>query len=329
MVNLTDIAREVGVSVSTVSRVLNNTAPISEATRRRVFDAAKHLGYNKRPMDALPDDNNNAVGIVIPDMMSDYYTGVVNSLTEQFLTKKLSAILSVSRFDPEEAIRAVRMLYNCRVKCLLIIIDDCEEVSERLIQVVRLTHLPTMFITGTYISEMDFDCLYIDEERGNAMAVEHLLHRGYTHIGFLGETFTVNRRDVFFRTMQRFGMPVDPDFVRMGEERAERGGYLRMKEILALRGLPDAVFASYDQMAIGAIHAIREAGLRIPQDIAVIGFDGIASSGYIEGGLTTISCPYEDMASIAMRILLKRMEAPYSQPQQVAIKPILSVRRTT
>lgn len=265
----------------------------------------------------------------MPDMMSDYYARFLHAVVEEFGRKNLSALISISHFNPEEAILAVKQMYCCKVKCLLIIIDDCEVVSEKLLTVVRDTHLPVMFITASYISDMDFDCLYVDEMRSSVMAVEHLLHRGYTDLAFVGELYTANRRDVFLKTMRRFNMPVRPELIRIGAERAELGGYLRTKELLSLQKLPDAIYASYDQMAVGVIHAIREAGLRIPQDIAVIGSTGMPLSSYIEGGLTTVTSPLNEMVSIAVRILVRRIEMPYSQPQQIAIKPILSVRATT
>lgn len=102
-----------------------------------------------------------------------------------------------------------------------------------------------------------------------------------------------------------------------------------MKELLALPNPPDAVFCSYDQMAIGAIHAIREAGKKIPEDIAVIGFDDIAVSAYVEGGITTVANPYEDMLSIAVDVLTKREKNIHSSRQQIALQPKLIVRSTT
>lgn len=107
------------------------------------------------------------------------------------------------------------------------------------------------------------------------------------------------------------------------------GGYLRMKELLGMEERPDAVFAGYDQMAIGAIHAIREAGLSVPRDIAVMGFDDITVARFVEGGVTTIANPSEDLVSIAVNILLKRMEAPNRARQQIALRPRLVIRRTT
>jgi len=129
--------------------------------------------------------------------------------------------------------------------------------------------------------------------------------------------------------MKLQGMKVDPQLICVGPERAESGGYLRTKELLSLENPPDAVFCCYDQMAIGAIHALRESGLRIPEDMAVMGFDNLTSSKYIEGGITTIANPYEDMLSVAVNILTKRTKNPQMSQQQIALRPNLVVRHTT
>ena len=288
MVNLEDIAREAGVSASTVSRALNGKSSISEETRRRVMLAAEQLQYRKRAYTTSTVRLQNIAGIVIPDMTSDYYTRLLHTINLRFLQKGFSTLCRVTNFDPEQTVQAVGHMARIRVACLLIIMDDTEVISGELLDAVRMTCLPTMFITSRYISSLDVDCLFVDEERGNTMAVEHLLHRGYRKIGFIGETNTRNRYDFFQKVMRRYDVPVNASFVGIGRERGEEGGYLRMREILSRVDLPDAIYASYDQMAIGALHAIGEAGLRTPGHIAVIGFDDIPTARYIAGGLTTI-----------------------------------------
>lgn len=329
MTSLEDVAREAGVSASTVSRVLNGSSAISEETRRRVLQAAERLQYRKRPYAAGATRLQNVAGIIAPDMTSDYYTRMLHTLNDRFRQKDYSAMFAVTNFDPEQTVRAVEQMSRIRVSCLLVILDDTEAISQKLVNAVKLTGLPAMFITSKYSPTLDVDCLFVDEERGNTMAVEHLLHRGYQRIGFVGETNTRNRADFFLKIMKQYGVPVNPSFLRVGRERGEEGGYLRMRELLSMRELPDAIYASYDQMAIGAIHAIGESGLRVPQDIAVIGFDDIAIARYVAGGLTTIGTPFEDMAAICVRILLHRIGQPFGPPQQVAIKPSLIVRATT
>ena len=329
MATLEDIAREANVSVSTVSRVLNGKASINEETRRRVMAAAESLRYHKRTYTTVDSRIQNVAGVIIPDMTSDYYARLLHTLCEKFRQKNFSVLSSITNFDQDETVRAVRRMSQIRVSCLLIIIDDTEVISQKLIDAVRLSSLPTMLITSKYISSLDVDCLFVDEERGNTMAVEHLLHRGYRNIGFIGEYNTRNRCDCFLKVMKQYNMPVNPAFVCIGQHRGEEGGYLRMREILSRMELPDAIYAGYDQMAIGAIHAIGESGLRVPGDIAVIGFDDIPSARYVAGGITTIGTPFDDMAAIVVRILMHRIDQPFGQPQQVAIKPTLIVRATT
>ena len=329
MATLDDIAREARVSASTVSRVLNGSASISEETRQRVLQAAERLQYRKRAYTTSASRMQKVAGVIIPDMTSDYYARLLHTINARFQQKDFSVVCAITNFDPEQTIHAVNHMSQIRVSCLLIIMDDTEVISRRLLDAVRLTGLPTMFITSKYIPTLDVDCLFVDEERGNTMAVEHLLHRGYRRIGFIGETNTRNRCDFFLKVMKRYDVPVNSAFVRIAQERGEEGGYLRMKEVLALVDIPDAIYASYDQMAIGAIHAIHESGLRVPGDIAVIGFDDIPTAKYVAGGITTIGTPFDEMAAIAVRILLHRISQPFGQPQQVAIKPSLIVRATT
>jgi len=159
--------------------------------------------------------------------------------------------------------------------------------------------------------------------------VQHLQQRGYRRIGFIGEKMTANRLTIFKQAMKLQGLEPEAHFIITGQERGEYGGYLRMKELLSQKELPDAVFCSYDTMAIGAIHALREKGMRIPEDMAVIGFDNISVSQYVEGGITTIANPYDDMISIAIKVLTKRENNDQSTRQQIALRPKLIVRSTT
>ena len=213
LANLDDIAREAKVSASTVSRVLNGRASISEETRRRVMLAAEQLQYRKRPYTSGASRAQNTVGVIIPDMTSDYYTRLLHTINESFQAKNFHVLSAISDFDPERTIRAVEQMTRIRVCCLLIILDDTEVISGKLVDAVRLSSLPAMFITSRYISSLDVDCLFVDEERGNTMAVEHLLHRGYRRIGFIGEDNTRNRCDFFLKVMKRYGVPVNSSFV--------------------------------------------------------------------------------------------------------------------
>ena len=326
---LKDIADATGVSISTVSRVLNGNAPISEETRRKVLETASQMNYHKRFDGKILSRLQNMAGFILPDTESAYYGRLQHAISECFFENNLDVISIATCFSHERTIRAIEHMSQIHVKCIVILLDYVETIPKNILDAVHLTNIPTLFIVAQYMPEFDYDCLYVDEKRGNTMAVDHLVHRGYRRIGFIGEYKTRNRCDIFLNVMKQYAIPVNRAFVRVGEIAGERGGYLLMRDVLSLKEIPDAVFCSYDQMAVGVIHAIYESGLRVPEDIAVIAFDDIPTAQYFAGGITTIATPFEDMASIAVRFLMKRIAQPFGQPQQVAIKPSLIIRATT
>jgi DNA-binding LacI/PurR family transcriptional regulator len=329
MANLKDIAAMVGVSVSTVSRALHNSSRISSETKQKVFRIANSLGYTKHKEKNIVIQKWDHVGLIVPELLSQYYAQLVHLANENFAKYQLSTVIKITNFKEETMIRNIKSFSDLDVKGLLIIVDDSEEISDEVLSAVANIKLPVMFITSKYFSHLDYDSLYIDERRGITMALEYLIDKGYRRIGFIGEKQTLGRFRVYKEVMEKFNLPVEQSFVKIGRKRAEKGGYLCMKEILNQKEHPDAVFASYDHMAIGALFAVEEAGLHVPENVAILGFDDIISAQYVHKGLTTIKNPYEDMMNIAVRVLIKRIERPDSAPQQIALKPSIVIRGTT
>ncbi|MDD3818875.1 MAG: LacI family DNA-binding transcriptional regulator [Actinomycetota bacterium] len=329
MAILKDIAEKAGVSVSTASRALQNDPRISVNTKNKVTEVASLLGYAKHKNKNIPNKNWDSAGLIVPEVISGYYAQLVHYANDNFAKNELLTVIKITNFKKDTMIRHIKSFAKNQVRCLIIIVDDSEELSDDVFSAVSLIKVPIMFITSKYISKLDYDNLYVDEHRGITMGLEHLIQKGYKQIGFIGEDQTLGRYHVYNKVMQSFGMHINKDFIKISKKRAEEGGYYCMKEILKQNRYPDAIFASYDSMAIGAIHAIEEASLRIPEDIAILGFDDILISKYISRGLTTIKNPCKDMISIATRVLLKRIEQPNLTPQQIALKPLLVVRGTT
>lgn len=329
MVVLRDIAEKADVSVSTVSRALQNDERISKSTKQKIFKIANTLGYTKHKTKNKSDQNWDMVGLNVPEVLSQYYSQLVHLAIDNLTEQHLSTIIKITNFKQDAMIRNIKSFDRLNVKCMLIIVDDSEEINEDILSAVETIKTPIMFLTSKYIANLDYDNLYVDEDRGITMALEYLIDRGYKKIGFVGEEQTLGRYRVYQQVMERFDLPVVDDYIKISKKRAEEGGYYCMQEILTQEDYPEAVFASYDHMAIGAIHAIQEAGLRIPEDIAILGFDDIFSARYIHKGLTTIKNPYEDMMNIAVRVLMKRIEEPDSAPQQIALRPSIVIRGTT
>ena len=329
MANLKDIAQKLGVSVSTVSRGLNGGKEISREMTEKILKAADELGYTLQGRGGRATPDWNSAGIIVPEVASEYYARLVHKAKDFLAAKGYSRIMKLTDFKAAELLDAINTMSRIHVKCLLVVMDTEENMSDQLISAMHRSGLPIMLITSKYYPLLEFDCIHLDEYSGIIMGVQHLQKRGYQRIACISDRISLSRVTVFKQAMKLQGMKVDPQLICVGPERAESGGYLRTKELLSLENPPDAVFCCYDQMAIGAIHALRESGLRIPEDMAVMGFDNLTSSKYIEGGITTIANPYEDMLSVAVNILTKRTKNPQMSQQQIALRPNLVVRHTT
>lgn len=327
MVTLKDIAQKVGVNTSTVSRALNDSPSISEEMREKICQAAQEMGYSLRGRGGREMPEWCAVGLIIPEATSEYYSKLAHLTQDRLAQRGYSCMIQLTNFSSASLLSAIHAMARIRVKCLLIVLDAEETVSDKVMDAIHRSGLPVMLVTSDYLPKIDVDCIHFDENIGMRAGVEHLVQQGYQRIAFLGERMTESRCIAFEQAMEEKGLPTR--LVAVGKERGELGGYLRMKELLGMQERPDAVFAGYDLMAIGAIHALHEAGLSVPGDVAVMGFDDCTVARYVEGGITTIANPSEDLVSIAVNILLKRMQAPNRARQQIALRPRLIIRKTT
>ena len=328
--NLTDVAKVAGVSTATASRVFNDDPRISDETKRKVYDAARAIGYAKpvRTEEPVIQTWGN-IGLIVPEVISGYYARLVHFAVDIFAQHFYSVSIRITNYNNDTALKHANDLCASKIYGLLFIIDDSECLSDEIFTVVAASEKPAFFITGNYIPDNDFDSLFIDDHRGIAMLFEHLVDKGYSSIGFIGERLTLERRTAYLASMELHNMAVVDAFIKTSLFRAEKGGYHAMREILNGKSHPDAIIMGYDQMAIGALKAIREAGLTVPGDIAIAAFDDIIESEYIENGITTVQCPCEDIIAIAFRVLMNRIQDRYSAPQQIALKPKLIIRGTT
>jgi DNA-binding LacI/PurR family transcriptional regulator len=186
-------------------------------------------------------------------------------------------------------------------------------------------------LVDTYENYKDFSSINIDNEYAVRCIVDHLVKLGHREFGFIGDRIvTPHRMQSFQFYLASHGINVDPENIRIGSERYETGGYLRMKEILSGRNIPTAVFAETDNLAIGAMSAAKKMTYRIPEDISIIGFDDIVASSFTEIPLTTMYQPKKKMGQMAARMLIDHIKgATDDKVVQVVLKPELIVRSTT
>lgn len=323
-----EVARKAGVSIATVSRVLNTPERVNETTRTRVHRAIDELGFvPKAEATARARKSQGRIGVLAPFFTFPSFVarfrGVANALSDSPYDLAIYNVDSSSR----RAGLLASLPVTRRVDALIIMalpFDD--EAADRLV-----THdLPTVLIE---YSRSPFSSVRIDDAGGGAMAAQHLLGAGHRRCAFVGDSdvpdYAMHNSDMrlagFRQSLAESGVDLPPEYIACAPHGLEEAR-LSAHTLLDLPTPPTAIFAASDTQAMGVLKAARERGLRVPADLAVIGFDDIDVADYI--GLTTIRQHLEESGRVAVDLLLSRLADP-SRAAQEAWLPLSLVQRET
>lgn len=324
-----DIAEIANVSYATVSRALNNKYGVNEGTRRRILEIAERINYSPNAVArGLKSNRTFTLGLVIPDISNPFFPEVARGVEEQASERGYSVLLCNTDWNLEREEQYLRLLAERRVDGLLI--SPVGAARHAPWQEDIFGELPVVFLANAPV-ETERPYVIIDNTRGGYLATSHLLLQGYERVAFVGAregSGTVDRRLEGYReALAERGVPVDDSLVCLGDFR-EHSGYEAARRLVAGRMCPDAVFAENDLLAVGVIHAVRERGLRVPEDVAVVGFDDIPLAAFPEIDLTTVAQPKEEMGRRAARLLTDAV-AGAGTPSQIMLEPQLLVRGTS
>jgi LacI family transcriptional regulator len=313
-VTLHDIAKRCKVSTATVSAVVNGAEWVSEKTRLRVQRAVTEMGYHPNQYArGLKRREGHAVGVIVSDLTNPFFTQVVRSLSHALHAAGRSLTLCDSDHQHSLGEANLRMLVEGQIVGLVVIGDS---VPEKALQafVKQRAHLPVIAIEREYaLSQVS--CLLVDSELGAFAATRHLVDRGCERIAMITGPSTgagsatygrAQRHEGYLRALDECGRRLDPQLVVEGNFRYESGRNA-MRRLLALPRRPDAVFAANDMMALGAMSVIREAGLSVPDDVALVGFDNVPMTGLMMPGLTTMAMPMNELGDAAARLLEEQL----------------------
>jgi LacI family transcriptional regulator len=304
MANILDVALKAGVSIATVSRVVNKSDhKVNPATREKVLAAIKELDYRPNALaKGLLMKKTMTIGIIIPDISNPYYAEIVRGIQDTADLAGYAVMLHNTDGKQERIIRYIYLLREKSVDGVIFcggIINGYEtlsilkELKERVVVVGR--------------HEVDFPAVMVDNMGGATQAVEHLIALGHRLIGCIGgpdgSPTAVDRLTGYRNALAQNGIALDERLVKRGTWSPE-SGYLLARELLAGPERPTAVFSANDQMAFGVIKAAREMGLNVPQDLAVVGFDNVPPGSYFDPPLTTVEIPMYDIGVATMRMLI-------------------------
>lgn len=307
-VTIYDVAREAGVSMATVSRVVNNNPNVKPQTRKKVFEAIERLGYRPNAVArGLASKKTTTVGVVIPDISNPMYSEVVRGVEDIANMYHYNMILCNSDKKKEKEIRVINTLLEKQVDGLLfmggVITDEHIEAFRNSVPIV---------LCATTDEEKSMPSVDIDHEAAAYDAVKVLIDAGHRNIGMISGNLQdpsngFARYQGYKRAIEEAGIELRESHVRIANYRYE-SGLETMEYFLKLEDRPTAMFVATDEMAIGCIHAIQDAGLRVPEDISVISVDNSRISSMVRPQLSTVAQPMYDIGAVSMRLLTKLMK---------------------
>lgn len=329
MATIREVAERAGVSVTTVSHVVNQTRFVAAETEQRVRDAMQLLNYRPNSLArSLRRGETRTIGLILPDSANPFFAEFARLLEDAAFQQDYSLILCNSNGELEKERRYAEVLFNKQVDGIIFMAagDDPFSLHDLVAQSFPLV------VVDRIVDHIDVDAVITDNALSGRLAAEHLIALGHRRMGIIRGpshvTPSAQRVTGFAQTLEQAGLNLPEELQAVGDFHPE-AGYLAARKLLAASTPPSAIFACNDLMAIGALRAITETGRKVPADISLVGHDDIELASYTRPALTTISQPVENLAETSIRLLLQRIQSPEMDRQQIILPNRLVVRQST
>src|SRR5262245_22309478 len=336
---LVDIANLAGVAPMTVSRVVNDSGYVSRDMREKVERAITELNYHPNGLArSLKRQRTQVVGILLPDIANPFSAELVQGIQETLLPRGYSSFISASERSVQREQAVLRALFDHRVDGIIVATRETKQGNDFLLRLVERDL--RMVVVGRTFNHPQVDRVTADHWKGAYEAVEHLISLGHQRIGFVGVSpingAGLRRYQGYLDALRENHLPIDEKLIVGPATQVGPGystqddGYAGMKKLLALKKRPTAVFARNDFTAMGAICVIRDAGLSIPEDVAIVGFDNVPLAAYTSPPLTTVDQPTKEQGYEAARLLLERVEGDETRERrEICLDCHLVIRQST
>lgn len=321
-----DVAERAGVSISTVSHVINDTRPVAAATRTRVQDAMRELNYYKNAFGRrLARGRSDALGLLISDIENPFFPELIKSFENAVVSRGWDVLLCTTNYDPELARKAIRRMIENKVQGVAVMTS---QLDSSLVDELVAADMPVVLMDG--VAGRGRSSVRIDYSNGALEAVRYLRDLGHNRLGFisgpLNRVSAVTYRQALVDAVASFELP-EVRFVQ-GDNTAE-GGRQAMREVMAESRPPSAVLCGNDLAALGAMQALAEAGRRVPEDFSIIGADDITAARYSSPPLTTIRIPRDRLGLMAFDALQRLIRMKRRTGVEAVLESQLVVRSST
>lgn len=328
-VTIDDVAKHAGVSRATVSRVLNNNDRVDSKLRTRVLDAVQALNYQpNRAARRLRAQSSNVIGLVISDIQNPYFLSVTRGVEDGAYAQQMNLILCNSDEDVDKERMYVRVMEAERVAGLIIVPAHSDNSAD--LNRLKNAGIPVILLDRG-VNNVQVDTIRVDNEAGAFEAVQHLISIGHQRIATItGSEYLTTGRDRYKgyrKVLKANHIPEDPSLIKRGDFKTE-SGYRLANELMDSPNPPDAIFIANNLMSLGALRALRERTIRVPEDVAIVAFDDLPWSGELYAPLTAVSQPTYELGREAVSLLQRRLANPQAPFLTVVLQTTLIVRES-
>lgn len=315
-VTIQDVAKRAGVSISTVSRVVNGYVHVSSELREKVESAIKELEYRPSQVArSLASQKTNLIGIIVPDLTYHYYANMISSIEEQASLNGYNIVVCNIKEDLKKEKKYIHVLMEMWAQGIILMHEKMDPSTKKLL---KDSKIPTV-LASVKIDGLDIPNVNIDDYKAAYDATEFLIKNGHKRIGFISgdmRDITAGRQryEGYVGALRDYKLKADLSIIKEGNFQIE-DGYNKMAEIMKVKDKPTAVFAVSDSMAIGAMNYAIDQGYRVPEDISIMGFDNIDLAQVIRPRLTTVNQPSDEIGKRALITLIDLIEGRRTDKQ--------------
>jgi LacI family transcriptional regulator len=325
---MADVAHRAGVSISTVSHVLNKTRTVAPETIQAVKNAIDELGFTPNVLArALVRARTSTIGVALSAITNIYFGEVVHGMQAECNRNGYFLFLTDTADQPEHQLEVIRALHERRVDGMVLAhVPDPENRAVRYLQKLKI---PVVFVDRAI--DRDFDQVLVENRKATQSLVAHLAWHGHKRIalvsGIQGLATTIERVEGYQAGLREAGLAFDERFVQCGE--SEMGpAHEAVLRLMKLSKPPTAVISANNKMTLGVVRALKTLGRRIPKDIAIAAFDDFEWADSFDPTLTALAQPCQEMGTQAIRLLLKRIKMPQRKPVTLVLKAELRIRHS-
>lgn len=306
-ITIKDVAKQAGVSISTVSRVINDSKPVTNEVKQRVLDVIKKTGYIPNPLArSLVTKKSQLLGVIVPEVTDTFSAEVLNGIEEISKMYNYDILLANTYSEKDLEIKSINLLKAKQVEGIVMI---CWDIDEEIAEILNGSGIPIVYISKTSI---DYDIYNVSTQNYPATRdmTEFLIEKGHKRIALMVTSYNISvltdeRLNGYKEALDKNNIKYDEDLIIKSTSTTYEDGYSCAKKLLIDDKKPDAIFATSDEAAIGAINACFDLGYRVPEDISVAGFNDVKLARLYRPKLTTVYQPLFDIGAVSIRMIIK------------------------